>query len=66
MSVEHTVTVREGIVGPGEPGLRVFESNYVVECTCGYRLGVASRDVKSADEAAARHLRDVERGWWKP
>ncbi len=66
MTIEHAPTVRKGIVGPGAPGYRLFESNFVVECPCGHRANIASLDVKSAERSAAQHLSDVESGWWRP
>lgn len=38
----HQATLRPGIVGPGEPGQRTFEANWVIECDCGFKLGCAS------------------------
>lgn len=54
---DHNATVRVGIVGPGEPGHRVFESNFVVECQCGLKRQVASTERRSADRVAADHDR---------
>jgi hypothetical protein len=50
-------TVRAGIVGPGSPGTRVFESNFVVECPCGFRSNVATTSLAFAEEDAERHRR---------
>jgi len=52
----HVCTVRHGLVGPGAPGHRVFESNYVLDCTCGFSLGV-SGSVSSAQNRRAEHVR---------
>ena len=57
----HNVTVRPGIVGPGEPGKRTFESNYVVECDCGWTMQCATLDPASAGRTAQDHLRRTER-----
>jgi hypothetical protein len=64
--IVHAPTVRPGVIGPGTPGHRIFESNFVVECPCGHRANIASLDRKMAERSAAAHLRDVENGWWKP
>jgi hypothetical protein len=52
----HVATIRKGIVGPGEPGHRVFEGNYVMECTCGLKLHMAT-DPVSAERRRADHER---------
>jgi hypothetical protein len=55
--VTHTATLRPGIVGPGEPGHRVFESNYVIECTCGRSIGCATTSAATAERWRAEHER---------
>lgn len=56
MSSPHTATIRKGIVGPGEPGHRVFESNFVLECTCGAATGYATPDESTAERWKNEHL----------
>jgi hypothetical protein len=53
----HTATVRPGIVGPGQPGERVFESNFVMECTCGAKAGYATTSAVTAERWRAEHER---------
>lgn len=53
----HTATLRRGIVGPGEPGHRVFESNFVIECTCGRKIGCATTSEQTAERWRVEHLR---------
>lgn len=61
MSAPHTATLRPGVVGPGEPGHRVFESNYVMDCTCGDHAGYATTDEATARRWMADHLARHER-----
>jgi hypothetical protein len=53
---DHPATVRPGIVGPGEPGHRVFEGNFVIECPCGMEMHCASSQA-SAEQQRAHHER---------
>ena len=53
----HVTTIREGVIGPGSPGERVFESNYVVECSCGERMNCATHDRRFAEQVAEEHVR---------
>lgn len=55
-TVPHTATMRRGVVGPGKPGHRVFESNFVIECTCGERVNVASLSEAFAERSREQHL----------
>ena len=55
-----TATLRVGIVGPGEPGRRVFESNFVMECSCGRSIGYATTERSTAERWMAEHLRHHE------
>lgn len=56
----HAATLRPGIVGPGEPGHRIFESNFVMECSCGERGNYATTNEKMAEAWMAEHLRRHE------
>ena len=53
----HTATLRKGVVGPGEPGHRVFESNFVMECSCGEKAGYATTEERTAERWRDEHLR---------
>lgn len=57
----HTATLRPGIIGPGEPGKRVFESNFVMECSCGERGNYATTDEQNARRWMQEHLDHHER-----
>lgn len=52
----HEASLRPGIVGPGEPGRRVFESNFVMSCTCGDVTGYATRSERLAERWMREHL----------
>lgn len=52
-TTDHAATLRPGIVGPGAPGERTFEANFVIECTCGDKIGCAT-----TSEATAQRWRD--------
>lgn len=54
----HNALLRKGIVGPGRPGERVFESNFVIECTCGRSIGCATTSEATAERWRAEHVRD--------
>lgn len=58
----HTATLRPGVVGPGEPGHRTFESNFVMECSCGRTCGYATTSRTTAERWMAEHLGRHERG----
>lgn len=60
--MQHHASIREGVVGPGEPGQRVFESNFVMECSCGAKIGYATTSEATARRWMAEHLRDHEMG----
>ena len=52
----HTPTIRPGIIGPGEPGRRVFEGNFVLECPCGKKMHIAG-NADSAERQRRDHAR---------
>lgn len=58
----HTATLRPGVVGPGEPGRRVFESNFVMECSCGRSIGYATTSQATAERWMREHL-DFHQRW---
>jgi hypothetical protein len=55
--MQHHATIRVGIVGPGEPGHRVFESNFVMECSCGRTMSIATTTRASAERVRLDHER---------